>query len=248
MTTHPYLQHGLSIFNAQLQTSTSRIPFPAANEALPFVTLSHETCAGATTLGHALLPLLNDHFGPEDSSWMLLEKDLINQALSLHHLPEHLAEYLPEDRRSEIKGLIGEMVGLHPPLWELEHRVAEAIMKFAKLGCVILSGRAAHLITRDLPGGLHIRLVAPLPIRIKRAQQSLGYSPDSARQYVLENDNARERHLQTQFEHHANDPLLYDLVVNTAHTSPETLAHLTLQALLGRRVARLSSPQGASKS
>ena len=140
------------------------------------------------------------------------------------------------------------MVGLHPPLWELEHRVAEAIMKFAKLGCVILSGRAAHLITRDLPGGLHIRLVAPLPIRIKRAQQSLGYSPDSARQYVLENDNARERHLQTQFEHHANDPLLYDLVVNTAHTSPETLAHLTLQALLGRRVARLSSPQGASKS
>jgi hypothetical protein len=248
MTTHPYLQHGLSILRAQIQTSPSHAPFPTAATALPFVTLSHETCAGATTLGHALVPLLNEHFGSEDSSWMLLEKDLINQALSLHHLPEHLAAYLPEDRLSETKGLIGEMVGLHPPLWELEHRVAEAIQKFAKLGCVIMSGRAAHLITRELPGGLHIRLVAPLATRIRRAQRSLGFTPDAARQYVLENDQARERHLQTQFEQHANDPLLYDLVINTGHTSPETAARLTLQALIGRRESPPTEDQGANRS
>jgi cytidylate kinase len=188
-------------------------------------------------LGHSLLPLLDEHLGDPDRSWMFLDKDLITQALNLHHLPEGLADYLPEDRLPEIKGLIGEMVGLHPPLWELEHRVTEAILKFAQLGSVILCGRAAHVITRGAPGGFHVRLVASIETRIHRARGLHGFDHRTAEQFIRENDHARERHVQTHFEQDINNPHLYDLVINTDRIAPASAAQLVLGAMQDRLTA-----------
>ncbi len=236
MTNHPYLQHGLTILHARLQSPRTQSA-ARSGPPRPFLTISRETCAGATTLGRHLVPLLDAHLGEEGRSWMFLDKDLIQQALHLHHLPERLADYLPEDRISEIKGLLGEIVGLHPPLWELEHRVAEAIHRFAELGRVILSGRAAHLITRDLPGGVHLRLVAPLDSRIRRAQQMHGTDREQAEAFIRENDLARERHVQTGYEQDVADPHAYDLVINTDRVPTATAAHLVLTTLQERIAA-----------
>lgn len=242
MTTHPYLHQGLTILHTQLRPTGTFSPKPVTPTVHPFITLSRETCAGATALGEHLLPLLNEHLHEEGRSWMFLDKDLITRALDLSNLPEQLAHYLPEDRISEIKGLIGEMVGLHPPLWELDHRVTEAIVKFARLGCVILSGRAAHLITRELPGGFHLRLVAPLESRIHRAQSVRQTSRTAAEQFIRETDGARERHVHTHFDEDINDPHLYDMVINTDRVTPATAANLVLAALQDRRAALTAVP------
>ncbi|MFZ5496040.1 MAG: AAA family ATPase [Verrucomicrobiota bacterium] len=231
MATHTYLQHGLTILQARLQAPHARFAARTGSAPRPFLTISRETCAGATTIGKHLLPLLEAHLGEEGRSWMFLDKDLLNQALNLHHLPERLADYLPEDRLPEIKGLIGEIVGLHPPLWELEHRVAEAIHRFAELGRVIISGRAAHLITRDLPGGFHVRLVAPLESRIRRAQQIHQSGREVAENFIRESDQARARHVQTNFGQDVGDPHLYDLTINTDRVPPATAARLVLTGL-----------------
>jgi type II secretory pathway component PulM len=239
MTTHPYLQQGLTILHARLKAPQARFADLTGRTPHPFITISRETCAGATTLGQHLLPLLDAQLGEEGRSWMFLDKDLINQALSLHHLPERLADYLPEDRLPEIKGLIGEIVGLHPPLWELEHRVAEAIHRFAELGRVIISGRGAHLITRDLPCGLHLRLVAPLESRIRRAEQIHQTGRAMAEAFIRDSDQARIRHVQTNFGHDVSDPHDYDLVINTDRVPAATAAHLVLTSLQ-ERVAALT--------
>lgn len=237
MTTHPYLHHGLTILHARLQSP--RISANHSGPPRPFLTISRETCAGATTLGQHLLPLLDAQMGEEGRSWMFLDKDLIQQALHLHQLPEQLADYLPEDRIPEIKGLLGEIVGLHPPLWELEHRVAEAIHRFAALGRVIIAGRAAHLITRDLPGGLHLRLIAPTEVRIRRAQRLHDTGREQAEAFIRASDQARERHVHTIYEQDVSDPHAYDLVINTARMPVETAAHLVL-ATLQERLAALT--------
>lgn len=237
MTTHPYLQHGLTILHARMKSPEHHIPTAPLAAVQPFLTISRETCAGATTLGQHLLPLLEEHFSGDGRSWMFLDKDLLNQALSLHHLPEHLADYLPEDRLPEIKGLIGELVGLHPPLWELEHRVAEAIHRFAQLGHVIISGRAAHLITHDLPGGFHLRLVAPFEARIQRAQRMQQCDRATAEAYLRESDSARQRHVQTRFGKDINDPHTYDMVLNTERLPAATAAQLVLHAMQERMAA-----------
>ncbi len=237
MTPHTYLDHGITILQTRAKSpgTGSLTPFSAPSH--PFLTISREACAGATTLGQHLMPLLDAQLGEEGRSWMFLDKDLLTHALTTNHLPEHLATFLPEDRVSDIKGMIGEIVGLHPPLWELEQRVNEAIRQVAQMGRVIFAGRAAHLITHSLPGGFHIRLVAPLELRIRRMQALQGCDRDTATRVLQETDNARRRYVQSNFERDINDPHTYDMILNTEKISPATAAQLVLKAMLERVAA-----------
>jgi len=234
MTPHTFLDHGLTIFNTRFQNPGAESHAPFSAPTRPFLTISREACAGATTLGQHLVPLLDAQLGEEGRSWMFLDKDLLTHALTTNHLPEHLASYLPEDRVSDIKGMIGEIVGLHPPLWELEQRVSEAIRHIAALGRVIFAGRAAHLITRSLSGGFHLRLVAPLELRIKRLQAQQGCDRATASRVLQETDSARRRYVQSNFERDINDPHIYDLTINTENILPATAAQLVLRAMLER--------------
>jgi cytidylate kinase len=234
MTPHTYLDHGVTILQARLKSPAGQPHAAIYTNIHPFITISREACAGATTLGEHLIPLLDKQQGAEGRSWMFLDKDLINHALTKHHLPEYLAQYLPEDRIPEIKGMIGELIGLHPPLYELEQRVSEAILQIAHLGCVIFAGRAAHLITRALPGGLHLRLVASMESRIKRMQELQHCTAAVAEQVLRNTDHARRRYVQTNFGQDINDLHTYDLVINTDHITPDTAAHLVIRTLQDR--------------
>ena len=233
MRTHTYLEQGVTILNARLRTPTSRHPV-ASLASHPFITISREACAGATTLGRLLVPLLDEQLGGEGRSWMFLDKDLITHALTKHNLPERLAAYLPEDRVSEIKALVGELVGLHPSLWELEHKISEAILQLAHLGCVILAGRAAHLVTRSLKSGFHLRLVASMESRTKRMMELQNCDAATAKAALLNADRARQRYTQTNFGQNLDDPLGYDLVINTDRIAPSTAANLVVGALRDR--------------
>lgn len=234
MTPHTYLEHGLSVLHARLRTP--RIPAsPAARaDVHPFITLSRETGAGATSLGQELIPRLDREFPGEGIRWVLLDRDLLDHALKHHSLPAQLAEYLPEDRVSEIRATIGELVGLHPSLWQLEQKVAEAVLQLAHVGHVILAGRAAHLITRSLPGGLHVRLVASRDVRIGRVAATLHCSRAAAAEHVDKNDEARRRFVRQNFDAELENPHLYDLVLNTDHFSAAAAAELVVCALRHR--------------
>ncbi|MBI2516826.1 MAG: cytidylate kinase-like family protein [Opitutae bacterium] len=241
MSLHTYLDQGLTILRTQL--SNRPLTRPASEQAVkPFITLSRETCAGAATLGRTLLPMLNRDFGEEGRSWMFLDKDLLTRALSQGRLPEHLADYLPEDRVSETKALIGELVGLHPPIWQLEQQVFEAIVQLARLGRVILAGRGGHLLTRDLTGGLHVRLVASFETRVHRHMAVEHCDKTQAESAVRKSDIARRRFVRTNFEQDIDDPHAYDLVINTDRIGPETAARLVITALH----ESLATPQTAS--
>ncbi len=234
MIPHTYLEHGLSILHTRLQSPVLPAPTGPHVEAHPFITLSRETGAGATTLGQLLLPLLDRELGREGHEWLLLDRDLLAQALTHHHLPERLAAFLPEDRISETKAAIGELVGLHPSLWTLEQKIAEAILQLAHVGHVIFAGRAANLITRRLPGGLHLRLVAPPEVRAERLAALLGCSHTAAFAHLERTDLARRRYVRTHFDQDIDDPRLYDLVINTTHFTPVATAQLVLAVLRDR--------------
>jgi len=234
MSAHTYLDHGLTIFNTRLGGSGTESHPSLADPVRPFLTISRETCAGATTLGQHLIPLLDANLSREGRNWMFLDKNLLTHALTSNRLPERLANYLPEERVSEIKGLIGEIIGLHPPLWELEQRVSEAIFQLARMGHVIFAGRAAHLVTRGLSDGFHIRLVAPLEARIRRMQDLQNCDRATAQKALEETDRARRRYVLSNFGQDIDDPHAYDLVINTEHILPATAAQLVLAALQAR--------------
>jgi cytidylate kinase len=234
MIPHTYLEHGLSILHTRLQQPSQSSRIGPRVEFSPFITLSRETGAGATTIGQLLLPQLDRELVSEGHDWVLLDKNLLTQALTHHHLPERLAAFLPEDSISETKAVIGELVGLHPSLWTLEQKIAEAVLQLAHVGRVIFAGRAANLITRGVPGGLHVRLVAPKEVRAERVAAMLNCPYAAAMTQLERNDLARRRYVRTHFDRDIEDPRLYDLVINTAHFTPAATTRLIVEVLHDR--------------
>lgn len=238
-------EQGLAVLEARLKNaSPSGQRIPCAPDAVPFVTLSRETAAGATTIGSMLVPLMNRALGEPGQGWALLDKNLINCALAQQNLPERLAEHLPEDKISEIEAVIGELVGLHPPIWELEHQIVAAILQLAQAGRVILVGRGSAVITRSLPGGFHVRLVAPLGVRAGRMMDVLQCDEGVAREHIFRTDRARQRFFRTHFGGDLDDPRFYDLVANTGRVPPEIVAQLIVTGLT-ERIRRLQASPAA---
>jgi cytidylate kinase len=230
MITHSSLDSGVAILKARIASPEAGAP-STGRAVRPFITISRESGAGATTLGRLLISRLDAEFGQEGHGWRLLDKDLLNFALEHDALPKSLARYLPEDKISEIDALIGEVVGLHPSIWTLEHRVAKTIIHLADAGRVIFVGRAAHLLTHALPGGFHVRLVAPRDIRVRRLIESEGIGSKEAEAQVDRTDYGRRRFVRSHFGRDIDDPQSYDLIINTGRISPGTATALVIEGL-----------------
>lgn len=245
MIPHTYLEHTLSVLHTRLKVPGSLQPGSSFREHSPFITLSRETAAGATTVGQQLVTLLNQEIESDAQGWVFLDKDLLTQALLHHQLPAQLAEYLPEDRISETQAVIGELVGLHPSLWQLEQKIAESILQLAHVGHVIFVGRGAHLITRALPAGLHVRLVASMQTRINRMAAALKCSPDEAFRHIEKQDLAKRRFVRSHFDSDLEDPRQYALVLNTDHLTPTAAARTIVAALHEHAKCRSAAPATA---
>jgi len=232
MTPHPFLERGLTVLETRL--TKPRGSFAPLAATRPFITLARETSAGATTVGQLLVPMLDEVLGEKGQGWVFLDKNLLTHALAQHHLPERLAQYLPEDRISEIKDIIGEFMGLHPPLWELEQQVLEAILQLAQVGRVIFVGRASFLVTKSLPAGFHVRLIASPEVRLRRTMALLKCDEKAAREHMQGTDRGRQRYMKTRFGSNADDPHLYDLVINTDRISAPTTARIIVDSLRDR--------------
>ena len=113
------------------------------------------------------------------------------------------------------------------------------IFSFATVGKVVLVGRGAACLTRDLPLGIHVRLVAPLSVRIRRMRDYLRLTESHAAALVAEQDKARARLIKTYFGRQIDDPLLYDTVWNTESVSVATIA-ATIVRLVQYRVKERS--------
>jgi len=248
MSHHAYLERGLAVLETRLKPAglAGQLPYPG--EPRPFITLSRETCAGATTVGQLLVPMLDEALGEKGQGWVFLDKNLIAHALAQHNLPARLAEYLPEDKISEINGIIGELTGLHPPLWELEQEVLETILQLAQVGRVILVGRASFVVTKPLPAGFHVRLVASVEVRIQRMMAMLNCSEAVAQEQIRKADRGRRRYLKTRFSSDVEDVHLYDLVINTDRITAATTARIVVDALRDRLTGlRTSRPPFEAK-
>jgi cytidylate kinase len=231
MTTHAYLDHGVSILKARLGNPQAGAAPIASVTSRPFITLSREVCAGATTLSHSLIPRLNAEFSEPGEEWILLDKDLISYALARHELPEQLARYLPEDKISEIDALIGEILGLHPSIWELEQQVAQTIIQLAHVGRIVFVGRASHLLTESIPGGFHVRLVAGMENRIRRMMELQHMDEGEARELIERTDHGRRRFVKSHFGRDIDDPHTYDIIINTDQVLPATAAAIVVEGL-----------------
>ena len=197
----------------------------------PAVTLSRQTGAGAMAVADKLAEFLQAR-DPASCGWTIFNKNLIEKVLEEHHQSKDLAKFMPEDRVSAIEAAMEELLGLHPSTWTILQQTTETILHLAEIGNVILVGRGANVITRQMKNVFHVRLVAPLEQRVEAVMKKSQQSREAALETVKKEDRARERYLKDYFKADVNDCMLYDLVVNTAHLSHTEAAHIIGEAVI----------------
>jgi cytidylate kinase len=108
-------------------------------------------------------------------------------------------------------------------------------------GHVVIVGRAGQLLLADKRDVLHIRVVAPLELRVDYVSRREGLDPDAARSRVQAKDRARTRYMKTQYNCEHEDPHLYDLVIDTAVLDLDSVVDLICLAV-ERKASRLNVP------
>jgi cytidylate kinase len=116
----------------------------------------------------------------------------------------------------------------------LYKRTFKIVQMLALLGKVIIVGRAGALVTRDIPGGLNIRLVAPEVSRVRWMMKKLRQDKQSALTMVRKQDAARRKIIRSFFRQDIEDPLLYNAVWNSDTVNPHEISQSLIQILKRR--------------
>ena len=101
----------------------------------------------------------------------------------------------------------------------------------ASRGNVVIVGRGAQIILREVPGVARIRVVAPKDIRVKRVMERFGFSNDEAEHYTHKYDHDRENLVRSIFLSDPQDWSLYDLILNTERLTAGAAAQLVIDAV-----------------
>jgi cytidylate kinase len=201
----------------------------------PFVTISRETGAGGHSLAEKLLrkmkaveriPMLED--------WHVMDQELCQKILENPHLKVSLDALLTEELHSAVEDIVNGLIGGYTPQSQVMIEIFNTIRTVATLGKVIIVGRGAVCLTRALPYGIHVRLVAPRSTRIRRMMEFLNLSRRDAEELVARMDNSRARLLKTYFNKDIGDPLLYDVTWNTDSVSLEEISSSIIELIQSR--------------
>jgi cytidylate kinase len=201
----------------------------------PFVTISREAGAGAHTLAERLIDILNAEHPAVP--WALFDDNLVQQVLRDHDLPSHLGRYMAEDRVAEVQEFIEVTLGLHPHTDALVGKINATIIALARMGHAIIVGRGAHLLTRPLRGGVHLRLIASFEHRRDLISSRQGVDASRAAERITALDAGRRAYVKRHFNANVDDVRDYDFVVNMDDVLVEDVARM-LSSRVAPRLAQ----------
>jgi cytidylate kinase len=109
--------------------------------------------------------------------------------------------------------------------------VEATVLEMAARDNVILCGRSATLVLGRFPHVLRVRITAPVPVRAARIAHRDGLTSEASANFVREADH--DRALRVRYLYHVDwdDPLQYDITLNTERISVERAVALLATTL-----------------
>jgi cytidylate kinase len=162
------------------------------------------------------------------------------QLLNLELIDSHQVHTLAESCDDEYKdacsayaleefGGILERLSFDRPAYK---SLFEALnFELAGRGSVLLLGRGAQVVLKDIPGVFHARIIAPEIIRVERVAARERLTSREAWQIVQNHGRHRKALIESVFRVDPNDYFFYDIIINTAHYTSEATAELLAQAI-----------------
>jgi cytidylate kinase len=209
---------------AQLQEQQE--PKAAQTHAAPFITVSRQPGISTDTFTRHLAERLNAiSFG-----WSIWDRDLVEKVVADHHIDRELVEAMGKAGRTWLEDFIrGLSISAGPPdELAVYRRVSTTIRALAQTGKAIIIGRGGVHITTDMPGGVHVRIVAPWGYRVWRLAGELGISREVAAKRIEELEHEREVFYRHYWQHQPPSPEVFSITLNATAGTEEQLAECVL--------------------
>ena len=193
-------------------------------ERISVVTLSREHGSGGDILAERLA---------EKLGYDLFHQEVIHNMAESAGTSVRLLETLDEKGVSVLEDWISSLVDRRH-LWPdqyLQH-LMKIIGTIGRHGRVIIIGRGANFV---LPTDkrLSIRVIAPMEERIRNVSKELGITVEEARLRAIKIESDRKAFIRKYFNADIEDPLNYDLVINTGKLSVDDAMN-TINGVLNR--------------
>jgi len=200
----------------------------AAREALahlregPWVTISRQLGSG----GNKLAAEMGRELG-----WEIYDREILTAIAQQTHSRERVMAELDEKTVAPFQEFIARLLVRDDPsqldyVTELTH----VVWGLARKGHAIILGRAANWFLEDRYG-LRIRVVAPYEQRVARVAEQTKSSQAEARKVLQAHDVKRHVFVEQYFGQDINDPLGYDLILNTGALDAGAVTAVALTAL-----------------
>ncbi|MDJ0791839.1 MAG: cytidylate kinase-like family protein [Acidimicrobiia bacterium] len=205
------------------------------SDVRPFLTISRQAGVG----GHGLADRIVQEFDAQADDdlfggWRVYDKTLCQMVADDPRYASSLDSLLDEEYRSKTDDFFHQMVRSTVDQKLVMDKVFLAVRTVAGMGHAVIVGRAGSHVTRDMPQGRSIRIVAPEEMRIEQVMDAERVSAREARSRVRKRDSGRARLLKAHFGADIDDPTGYDVVFNMAHVTPDEIARCAVDLVVSQ--------------
>lgn len=102
------------------------------------------------------------------------------------------------------------------------HLIQAVIYDFAEKDKTVIVGRGGQIVLKDVPGALHVRIVAPFNVRLKRIMEREGHDERNGEKILRRSDRDSAGYIRSFFGADWDNQTLYDMVINTHTISTDT--------------------------
>ena len=191
------------------------------------ITISRQMGSG----GRMIADMISQRLG-----WPLVGKELVTEAARKAGVDEIKIQRIFEHRLS-----LQDRITFQQRSAKYLDAISNVIHEFSDKGEVVLLGRASNLVLAGDPRIFRVNLVAEFEVRIERIAEQLKLRGkkglEKARQLVVDSDYARSAYHTYLFDVDWNDPMNYDLILNTTELTLDEAAdaiHSVFEVIRGR--------------
>jgi len=209
------------------------------------VTIRGQLGSGAPEVGREVAARLHADY---------VDREIIAEVAARLHRQEQdvLAKEMPP---SSLLGRIAEALehsygfdvgfeGAYLPSWQIPlndtryFQALETVVKeLARKQSLVLRGRGSQFILKDFPGAIHTLVVAPFKVRMKRVMENFQLNQEDAKREMDRFDKSSREFIKRYFKAEPEDPVHYDIVINTERFSFQAAASLVVDATLAKSQA-----------
>lgn len=209
---------------------------------MSLVTIRGPLGSGAPEIGREVATRLHADY---------VDREIIAEVAARLHRQEQdvLAKEMPP---SNLLGRIAEALehsygfdvgfeGAYLPSWQIPlndtryFQALETVVKeLARKQSLVLRGRGSQFILKDFPGAVHTLVVAPFKVRLKRVMENFQLNQEDAKREIDRFDKSSREFIKRYFKAEWEDPVQYDIVINTERLSFQAAASLIVNATLAK--------------